>query len=350
MSSAANITSPGFAAVPGADERVDPARVVAFLAMCFGMFMAFLDIQIVSASLARDPGRPRRLERRDHLGADRLPDGRGGRHSAVRLSVARARHPHHVLYRRRRVHGREPDVRAVDDDGPDDRLARAAGLHRRRHGADRVRLRLHHLPALAHGGDHAADRARGDAGADHRPDRRRLSDRSVLLALAVLHQHRARHHRHHRGGHAHRFRPARSQAVRELRLGRPHLHGAVSRRARIRARRRAALRLVRGFDDLRLRDGVGRRRRGVLPPRAHGAAADRRSARLRRSQFRRRQRVLVRARHRPLRPDLPLSDLSQPDPRPQRADDRRDHVRLRRDDVLLRADRRPAGDAARSAR
>jgi MFS transporter, DHA2 family, multidrug resistance protein len=33
-------------------ERVDPLRVLAFLAMCFGMFMAFLDIQVVSASLA----------------------------------------------------------------------------------------------------------------------------------------------------------------------------------------------------------------------------------------------------------------------------------------------------------
>ena len=33
-------------------ERVDPVRLVAFLAMCFGMFMAFLDIQVVSASLA----------------------------------------------------------------------------------------------------------------------------------------------------------------------------------------------------------------------------------------------------------------------------------------------------------
>jgi DHA2 family multidrug resistance protein len=33
-------------------ERIDPRRLLAFLAMCFGMFMAFLDIQIVSASLA----------------------------------------------------------------------------------------------------------------------------------------------------------------------------------------------------------------------------------------------------------------------------------------------------------
>ena len=35
-----------------AGERIDPRRLLAFLAMCFGMFMAFLDIQIVSASLA----------------------------------------------------------------------------------------------------------------------------------------------------------------------------------------------------------------------------------------------------------------------------------------------------------
>jgi DHA2 family multidrug resistance protein len=38
--------------VTDASERIDPRRLVAFLAMCFGMFMAFLDIQIVSASLA----------------------------------------------------------------------------------------------------------------------------------------------------------------------------------------------------------------------------------------------------------------------------------------------------------
>jgi DHA2 family multidrug resistance protein len=34
------------------EERLDPRRLIAFLVMCFGMFMAFLDIQIVSASLA----------------------------------------------------------------------------------------------------------------------------------------------------------------------------------------------------------------------------------------------------------------------------------------------------------
>jgi len=34
-----------------AGERIDPRRLIAFLAMCFGMFMSLLDIQVVSASL-----------------------------------------------------------------------------------------------------------------------------------------------------------------------------------------------------------------------------------------------------------------------------------------------------------
>jgi DHA2 family multidrug resistance protein len=36
----------------GSADRLDPRKLAAFIAMCFGMFMAFLDIQIVSASLA----------------------------------------------------------------------------------------------------------------------------------------------------------------------------------------------------------------------------------------------------------------------------------------------------------
>src|SRR5262245_22429617 len=34
-----------------AADRIDPHRLITFLVMCFGMFMAVLDIQIVSASL-----------------------------------------------------------------------------------------------------------------------------------------------------------------------------------------------------------------------------------------------------------------------------------------------------------
>ena len=50
--------------------------------------------------------------------------------------------------------------------------------------------RLLHLPRPA-GADLAGDRPGRDAGAHHRPDHRRLSDRSVLLALAVPGQRRS---------------------------------------------------------------------------------------------------------------------------------------------------------------
>src|SRR6516162_4360543 len=39
------------AVMPGPTDRIEPRRLLAFLAMVFGMFMAILDIQIVSASL-----------------------------------------------------------------------------------------------------------------------------------------------------------------------------------------------------------------------------------------------------------------------------------------------------------
>ncbi|MDP4796851.1 MAG: MFS transporter, partial [Rhodospirillales bacterium] len=39
-------------ATTGPSEEIDPARLFAFICMVFGMFMAILDIQIVSASLA----------------------------------------------------------------------------------------------------------------------------------------------------------------------------------------------------------------------------------------------------------------------------------------------------------
>src|SRR6478609_2047655 len=47
-----NATASGAApAAPVAQDRIEPRRLVAFLCMVFGMFMAILDIQIVSASL-----------------------------------------------------------------------------------------------------------------------------------------------------------------------------------------------------------------------------------------------------------------------------------------------------------
>ena len=52
MSAAA--TTPDALAGPRrvAEPRFDARRIIAFMAMVFGMFMAILDIQIVSASLA----------------------------------------------------------------------------------------------------------------------------------------------------------------------------------------------------------------------------------------------------------------------------------------------------------
>ncbi|HKF71597.1 MAG TPA: DHA2 family efflux MFS transporter permease subunit, partial [Stellaceae bacterium] len=50
MASAQTLTA-GAPPMPASDERIDPKKLVAFLAMVFGMFMAILDIQIVSASL-----------------------------------------------------------------------------------------------------------------------------------------------------------------------------------------------------------------------------------------------------------------------------------------------------------
>src|SRR3954470_11373472 len=52
MARAANPTANGTELITApAEDRIEPRRLVAFIAMVFGMFMAILDIQIVSASL-----------------------------------------------------------------------------------------------------------------------------------------------------------------------------------------------------------------------------------------------------------------------------------------------------------
>ena len=195
---------------------------------------------------------------------------------------------------------------------------------------------------------HRADRRPDrDAGADHRPDRRRLRHRRAVLALAVLHQHRARHRRHHRHRGAGRFRQARSFAARQFRLVGPDLAWPASS-----ARSNTCWRKARATTGsttapsplFAIVSGVSA---VVFFARVLTAqVADRRPARLRQPQFRRRQPVLLRARHRALRPDLPLSGLSRRDPRLRRAHDRRHHVRLRPGDVRHRADRRPARASA----
>src|ERR1700733_9783299 len=53
MATATTIETSTARAAPADADRIDPARLLAFKAMCFGMFMAFLHIQVVSASLAQ---------------------------------------------------------------------------------------------------------------------------------------------------------------------------------------------------------------------------------------------------------------------------------------------------------
>ena len=94
-------------------ERIDPRAARRLPRMCFGMFMAILDIQIVSASLDRDPGRPRRLGdeitwvQTSYLIAEVVVIPLSGflsRALGTRIMFAALS---------RRLHGREPDVRAA---------------------------------------------------------------------------------------------------------------------------------------------------------------------------------------------------------------------------------------------
>ena len=163
-------------------------------------------------------------------------------------------------------------------DRRDDRLARAAGLHRRRHDPDRVRRRLTRssraraapivtpliglVATLAPTIGPTVGGYLTDAFSWH-----------WLFFINIVPGHRRDASRLA----ADRFRPAGSVAVRQFRLGRPCCHGGVSRRARIRAGGRAAQRLVRGRTVSSTRAIVcGRRLALVLLARVHRRAADRR--------------------------------------------------------------------------
>ena len=171
----------------------------------------------------------------------------------------------------------------------DDRLARAAGLHRRRHDPDGVRVRLHDLPACRSA--RSSRRSSASWRRSRRPSARRvggyLTDLfswhwlflvnivpGIFVTVVDLS--------------AGRFRRAGFQPVQDLRLGGPRLHGGVPRqRSNIvleegptndwfagRGGARPAIACVVG--------GIG-----VLLSRVHGQAADRRPARFHRPQFRR---------------------------------------------------------------
>ena len=67
---------------------VTPRQLAGFLAMVFGMFMAILDIQIVSASLAEIQAGLSASSDEIALGADLLPDRRSDDDPAVGISGA----------------------------------------------------------------------------------------------------------------------------------------------------------------------------------------------------------------------------------------------------------------------
>ena len=141
----AHATTAGAVPQPAAADadRIDPRRLLTFLCMVFGMFMAILDIQIVSASLTEiqaglaASSNEISWVQTAYLIAEvvMIPlSGFLSRALGTRMLFAMAAG---------RLYGRKPDVRAVLVDQRDDLLARRAGLHRRRHDPDGVRHRVH---------------------------------------------------------------------------------------------------------------------------------------------------------------------------------------------------------------
>ena len=197
---------------------IPPRRLLAFLAMCFGMFMAFLDIQIVSSSLAE-------IQAGLSASADEIPwvqtsyliaeviaiplSGFLSRALGTRILFAASAAgftlasimcgtstsiDSMIVWRALQGFiggGMVPTVFAsayLIFQGPRQKLiAPVVGL----------------IATL---------------GADHRPDGRRLPDRRLFVALAVLHQCRARHHRQRVDVPPGRFRPARFRAAGKFRL------------------------------------------------------------------------------------------------------------------------------------
>ncbi len=126
--------------------RFRPRRMIAFLAMCFGMFMAFLDIQIVSSSLND-------IQAGLSASADEIPWVQTAYLIAEVIAIplsgflSRALGTR-ILFADSAAGFTLASVMCGTSSSIDshDRVARAAGIYRRRHGADRVRLGLRHLP------------------------------------------------------------------------------------------------------------------------------------------------------------------------------------------------------------
>ena len=173
---AATLTAPGRPAQRRRPSTsIDKRKLVAFLGMVFGMFMAILDIQIVSASLSE-------IQAGLGASADEISWVQTAYLIAEVIMIPLSGYLSRAFSTRW--------IFAISAGGftfmsflcgtatidrPDDRLSRAAGLHRRRHDPDRLRRRLHHLPALEAADHLADDRPRRDA------RRRRSARRSAAI-------------------------------------------------------------------------------------------------------------------------------------------------------------------------
>ena len=126
---------------------------IGVLAMAVGLFMAIMDVQIVTSSFVPDPGRVVGERRRDLVRVDRLSDRRRRHGAADRDAVAAVVDARPVRFRGTRLYRREQAVRDGDEPRADDHFSRDARVLRRRDLAERVSGRLHAVPGAA--SDHA---------------------------------------------------------------------------------------------------------------------------------------------------------------------------------------------------
>ncbi len=102
-------------------------KIFAFASMCVGMFIALIDIQIVSASL-RDIGGGLSAGDDETVGTNQLPDRRDHYYPAFRLAGPGHVDPLAVCRFRGGLHADEPAVRLGVEHPEYDRLPRPAGL------------------------------------------------------------------------------------------------------------------------------------------------------------------------------------------------------------------------------
>ena len=331
-------------------DRLSWRQWVGFMAMVLGMFMAILDIQIVSASisdiqagLAASPDEASWVQT-SYLIAEivMIPlSGWLSRLLSTRvLFVASALG--FTLFSLRLRRRLQP--------GRDGGVPRRSGLHRRGDDTDRVRHDLPAVPRREAEPDVGADRPDRHNGADHRSDTRRLAHRSVLVALAVPDQRPGRADRGRRGVDLPRHRQTRLVAATQLRPDRPDPDGAVPGCAGIRAGGRRSLGLVPGRDHRLVRRDFRGRCRAVLLAHADAARSARGAARVRQRQLRVRLAVQLRARHWAVWLGVSGAAVPRPRARLRQPADRRDDVRDRRCDVPVGADRGAACARPGSAR